>query len=92
MGILNCASRFGLPLITDRKNKLRFLDSFSHSPLKLELLNFFLDNFNTPKDRTKEYNTKPICHAKIIQYIFNTRPISFVKEDIPISEVSFLVQ
>lgn len=72
------------------KAKVLFLNMFTNQALKLELLNFFLDNCNTPRDRPREYNTKAVSHAKIIQYFFNTRPIAFSRrDDTPATEISF---
>eukprot|EP00026_Physarum_polycephalum_P009789 Phypoly_transcript_09925.p1 GENE.Phypoly_transcript_09925~~Phypoly_transcript_09925.p1 ORF type:complete len:424 (+),score=77.79 Phypoly_transcript_09925:48-1319(+) len=61
--------------------KVNFLRLFANPALKLELLNFFLDNCNTPKDRNKEYNTKAVSHAKIILYFFNTNPVATQRKD-----------
>ena len=70
-------------LITNRYGKINFLRMFSNPSLKLDLLNFFLDNCNTPKDRNKEYNTKVVSHNKIIQYFFNTNPTTSTRRDDP---------
>lgn len=67
--------------------KIVFLQSFNNHNLKLELLNFFLDNYDTPKDRTKSFNTKLVSHAKIIQHVFNTRPIVYKDEDVTGPEI-----